>query len=473
MASPAPENLALAQKHFQIRFKEVVDLIKAEETKFKTVMKEIEEIKAGHWDSSLKARLSGTPTSVRVHRLTGRAPLTDNKAVERGTTEDAPEATDADADADAASETEEDVNEAKEEDAMDEGASQPAEEEANSEAEGEADVGAEELEEALEDNSEVNESAPEAEETSKEAEGEAEEQDESSEDEPLQVVRRSTRRKSSAASTAPPVPSRGRRRQRAVKEERESAAAESDGEAEAEASEDAGEEEEEAPSSPGAPRTRDGRFLSSRSPSPVLHGSQENARPPSRTMRETRNVLAKTQSFQGKRRNQLVRGFGLSRPFISQILIAHLVAITRASGRKGGQKVVGPSSSASTAGPASAPTTTSATEGLPNKKFQNVIGLLHQQISTHRNGTIFHHPIKTSDAPDYYDIVKRPMDLKTVKQRVKDGAISNSLEFQRDVYLMFANAMMYNRPGSDVYTMAEDVSGSLASPSEYSCRIPP
>ena len=50
------------------------------------------------------------------------------------------------------------------------------------------------------------------------------------------------------------------------------------------------------------------------------------------------------------------------------------------------------------------------------------------------------------------------MDLKTIKTRVKDGVIANSLEDQRDIYLMFANAMMYNRPGSDVYAMAEDVS---------------
>jgi bromodomain-containing protein 8 len=49
------------------------------------------------------------------------------------------------------------------------------------------------------------------------------------------------------------------------------------------------------------------------------------------------------------------------------------------------------------------------------------------------------------------------MDLKTIKARVKDGLITNSAEFQRDVYLMFANAMMYNRPGSDIYNMAEDV----------------
>lgn len=50
------------------------------------------------------------------------------------------------------------------------------------------------------------------------------------------------------------------------------------------------------------------------------------------------------------------------------------------------------------------------------------------------------------------------MDLKTIKSKIKEGGITNSLEFQRDIYLMFANAMMYNRPGSDVYSMTEDVS---------------
>jgi bromodomain-containing protein 8 len=91
------------------------------------------------------------------------------------------------------------------------------------------------------------------------------------------------------------------------------------------------------------------------------------------------------------------------------------------------------------------------------KRFQNVIGMLHSQISQHRNGNIFHNPIKNSEAPDYHEIVKRPMDLKTIKTRFKDGVIGNSLEYQRDIYLMFANAMMYNRPGSDVHAMAEDV----------------
>lgn len=83
--------------------------------------------------------------------------------------------------------------------------------------------------------------------------------------------------------------------------------------------------------------------------------------------------------------------------------------------------------------------------------------MLHSQISQHRNGNIFHNPIKVSEAPDYYDIVRRPMDLKTIKTRFKEGIIANSAEFQRDIYLMFANSMMYNRPDSDIYTMAEEV----------------
>ncbi|KIM90840.1 hypothetical protein PILCRDRAFT_811329 [Piloderma croceum F 1598] len=96
-------------------------------------------------------------------------------------------------------------------------------------------------------------------------------------------------------------------------------------------------------------------------------------------------------------------------------------------------------------------------EQAANKRFQNVIGMLHSQISQHRNGNIFHNPIKDSEAPDYRDIVKRPMDLKTIKTRIKDGVISTSLEFQRDVYLMFANSMMYNKPDSDIYAMAEEM----------------
>lgn len=84
--------------------------------------------------------------------------------------------------------------------------------------------------------------------------------------------------------------------------------------------------------------------------------------------------------------------------------------------------------------------------------------MLHTQIAAHRSGTIFHNPIKPADAPDYSDIVKRPMDLKTIKGRVRDGQITTSSEYTRDIFLMFANSLMYNRPKTDIYDMAEEVS---------------
>jgi hypothetical protein len=110
------------------------------------------------------------------------------------------------------------------------------------------------------------------------------------------------------------------------------------------------------------------------------------------------------------------------------------------------------------------PTHTPAPTAPPqtNKKFQLVIGMLHSQIYQLRGGNIFHNPIKKSEAPDYYEIVRRPMDLKTVKARTKDGLVSSTDHFKRDVYLMFANAIMYNRPGTSVNGIAAEVSAHLA-----------
>jgi bromodomain-containing protein 8 len=90
--------------------------------------------------------------------------------------------------------------------------------------------------------------------------------------------------------------------------------------------------------------------------------------------------------------------------------------------------------------------------------------MLLSQISQHRNGNIFHNPIRPAEAPDYHDIVKRPMDLKTIKGRIRDNVITDTLQFERDIYLMFMNAMIYNRPHSDIFKMAQEVSLPLRRP---------
>ncbi|KAF7775956.1 hypothetical protein Agabi119p4_4349 [Agaricus bisporus var. burnettii] len=58
-APKAAANLALAEKHYKLRFDELRELIIAEETAFKTILNEIADIKAGNWDAQIKANLTG------------------------------------------------------------------------------------------------------------------------------------------------------------------------------------------------------------------------------------------------------------------------------------------------------------------------------------------------------------------------------------------------------------------------------
>nr|XP_023842988.1 bromodomain-containing protein 8 [Salvelinus alpinus] len=48
----------------------------------------------------------------------------------------------------------------------------------------------------------------------------------------------------------------------------------------------------------------------------------------------------------------------------------------------------------------------------------------------------------------------RPMDLSTIKKNIETGLIRTTAEFQRDIMLMFQNAVMYNSCDHDVFHMA-------------------
>jgi uncharacterized protein with ACT and thioredoxin-like domain len=58
--------------------------------------------------------------------------------------------------------------------------------------------------------------------------------------------------------------------------------------------------------------------------------------------------------------------------------------------------------------------------------------------------TYFKEPVRQGEAMNYFEIIKKPMDLKTLLSNVKNGKITNSIEFTRDLALIFANAIMYN-----------------------------
>ncbi|KAM6928404.1 polybromo 1, like [Xenentodon cancila] len=59
--------------------------------------------------------------------------------------------------------------------------------------------------------------------------------------------------------------------------------------------------------------------------------------------------------------------------------------------------------------------------------------------------------------PDYYAIIKEPIDLRTIAQRIQTGFYKNVSAMAKDIDLMTKNAKTYNEPGSQVFKDANTI----------------
>ncbi|KAL8858072.1 MAG: hypothetical protein Q9178_005397 [Gyalolechia marmorata] len=59
--------------------------------------------------------------------------------------------------------------------------------------------------------------------------------------------------------------------------------------------------------------------------------------------------------------------------------------------------------------------------------------------------------------PDYHSIIKKPMDLRTVREKLENGQYENAKEFEQDVKLIFANCRKYNGPEHPIRVSATEV----------------
>ncbi|KAI3373621.1 hypothetical protein L3Q82_022223, partial [Scortum barcoo] len=89
-----------------------------------------------------------------------------------------------------------------------------------------------------------------------------------------------------------------------------------------------------------------------------------------------------------------------------------------------------------------------------HKIWKKAIMLVWRAAANHRYANVFLQPVTDEIAPGYHSIVHRPMDLATIKKNIENGLIRTTAEFQRDIMLMFQNAVMYNSLDHDVYHMA-------------------
>ena len=62
-------------------------------------------------------------------------------------------------------------------------------------------------------------------------------------------------------------------------------------------------------------------------------------------------------------------------------------------------------------------------------------------------------PVKLN-LPDYFDYIKRPMDLGTIRKRLDSNQYRTLKAFIYDVRLVWSNALAYNPPGTEVHQLA-------------------
>ncbi|KAB0804917.1 hypothetical protein PPYR_01887 [Photinus pyralis] len=88
------------------------------------------------------------------------------------------------------------------------------------------------------------------------------------------------------------------------------------------------------------------------------------------------------------------------------------------------------------------------------RNWKKSVMLVYSRLTTHKFASLFLKPITNEQAPGYHSVVYRPMDLQTIRKNIENGSIRTTLELQRDVLLMFTNAIMYNKMNDLIYKMA-------------------
>uniref|UniRef100_A0A671XD97 Bromodomain containing 4 n=1 Tax=Sparus aurata TaxID=8175 RepID=A0A671XD97_SPAAU len=90
-------------------------------------------------------------------------------------------------------------------------------------------------------------------------------------------------------------------------------------------------------------------------------------------------------------------------------------------------------------------------------QLQYLLKMVLKGLWKHQFAWPFHAPVDAIklNLPDYYTIIKNPMDMGTIKKRLENSYYWNAQECIQDFNTMFTNCYIYNKPGDDIVLMAE------------------
>ncbi|KAK4533848.1 hypothetical protein CCYA_CCYA19G4730 [Cyanidiococcus yangmingshanensis] len=82
--------------------------------------------------------------------------------------------------------------------------------------------------------------------------------------------------------------------------------------------------------------------------------------------------------------------------------------------------------------------------------FLNTVAILIQQLRQHDRYGFFSAPVDREEAPDYDEIIRQPMDLGTMQQKLESGAYRRLNQVEQDLELIWRNCFTYN-PSNSIY----------------------
>ncbi|QVM06491.1 hypothetical protein D8B26_001199 [Coccidioides posadasii str. Silveira] len=96
--------------------------------------------------------------------------------------------------------------------------------------------------------------------------------------------------------------------------------------------------------------------------------------------------------------------------------------------------------------------------------FELVLSIYeYREPDGHDPSRLFHRSVNKRNVPDYYDVIKEPMALSILKQKIRNRSYKTFAEFVRDCALIPHNAQTYNRPRSQAYEDALIIKDVFAS----------
>ncbi|ODM94816.1 hypothetical protein Ocin01_11866 [Orchesella cincta] len=93
---------------------------------------------------------------------------------------------------------------------------------------------------------------------------------------------------------------------------------------------------------------------------------------------------------------------------------------------------------------------------LDSTDYASIVRLLREMFQN-RSSLPFRKPVTKAQAPNYFAIIKEPMDLQTISGRVEDRQYEKLRDFIGDVTKIFENCRYFNDSTSDIYRQADNL----------------